>query len=573
MSEKDKTVDVPPPLQHLPTAKQKKYDRQLRLWGATGQMALEESHVLLINNGPGVTGVETLKNLVLPGLGDFTILDTAIVSEADLGVNFFLEDASLGKFRAEETVRLLMELNPEVRGHALMEPIETVCMEQDALAKYNLIITAAPIDPAILARIHTQAQALNIPAFYLHSLAYFSSFSVQLPPAFPIVETHPDPTSTTDLRLLKPWPELSRFAKEKTAGFEEGTMSAHDKAHIPWLCLLLHYLEKWKQDHDGKVPEAFKEKTAFRETVRAGDYNEENFDEACAAVLKSLNPPTPPSDVRAVLTAPETQTLQHDSSDFWIIAKAINVFYAKYGQLPLPGAVPDMKAVSADYITLQNVYKTKARQDSAEVLATVRELEKPLGRTGPAVSEKEVENFCKGAAHIHLVRGRPQHTARAAGEEIRFGDRAQALANELANEESLVGLHLAFLAWDEYIATHHSSADKAGGQALHITGTSESDLEADTEKLTGIAHHLLDTLITEAGTFLEDPDYTAVKTRIANFCTELCRAGGGELHNIASLTGGLLAQEVIKVLVRQYVPVDNTCLFDGIASRTQVLRL
>ena len=44
-----------------------RYDRQLRLWAASGQAALEESHILLINSGPGVVGVETLKNLVLPG--------------------------------------------------------------------------------------------------------------------------------------------------------------------------------------------------------------------------------------------------------------------------------------------------------------------------------------------------------------------------------------------------------------------------------------------------------------------------------------------------------------------------
>jgi len=113
--------DVPPPLQDIPTAKEKKYDRQLRLWGASGQIALEETHILLINNGPGVTGVETLKNLVLPGVGQFTILDSAVVSEADLGVNFFLEDESLGKFRAAEAVKLLMELNPGVRGHAVTE--------------------------------------------------------------------------------------------------------------------------------------------------------------------------------------------------------------------------------------------------------------------------------------------------------------------------------------------------------------------------------------------------------------------------------------------------------------------
>lgn len=51
------------------------------------------------------------------------------------------------------------------------------------------------------------------------------------------------------------------------------------------------------------------------------------------------------------------------------------------------------------------------------------------------------------------------------------------------------------------------------------------------------------------------------------------RSGGGELHNIASLMGGLVAQEAIKVITRQYVPSDNTCVFDGITSSSNVWAL
>ena len=109
---------TPPPLQG-PTAKEKKYDRQLRLWAASGQQALEDAHVVLLNHGAGVVGIETLKNLVLPGVGTFTIIDENIVSEEDLGVNFFLTEKSLGKSRAEECCRYLEELNPEVKGYAI----------------------------------------------------------------------------------------------------------------------------------------------------------------------------------------------------------------------------------------------------------------------------------------------------------------------------------------------------------------------------------------------------------------------------------------------------------------------
>lgn len=56
-----------PPILKGPSEKEKKYDRQLRLWAASGQAALESANILLFNTGSGAVGVETLKNLVLPG--------------------------------------------------------------------------------------------------------------------------------------------------------------------------------------------------------------------------------------------------------------------------------------------------------------------------------------------------------------------------------------------------------------------------------------------------------------------------------------------------------------------------
>lgn len=61
--------------------------------------------------------------------------------------------------------------------------------------------------------------------------------------------------------------------------------------------------------------------------------------------------------------------------------------------------------------------------------------------------------------------------------------------------------------------------------------------------------------------------------RLVQAAEEVSRAGGGELHNISALTGGMVAQEVIKIITKQYIPIDNTCIFDGIVSRCQVLRL
>jgi len=45
-----------------------------------------------------------------------------------------------------------------------------------------------------------------------------------------------------------------------------------------------------------------------------------------------------------------------------------------------------------------------------------------------------------------------------------------------------------------------------------------------------------------------------------------CRAGGSELANIASLLGGMVSQEVIKLITKQYIPANNTVVFNGVRS-------
>lgn len=58
-----------------------------------------------------------------PGIGSFTIVDGATVSEADLGNNFFVEQTSLGTSRAACVTRLLQELNEHVTGSYVAEDI------------------------------------------------------------------------------------------------------------------------------------------------------------------------------------------------------------------------------------------------------------------------------------------------------------------------------------------------------------------------------------------------------------------------------------------------------------------
>ena len=119
--------------------KNKKYDRQLRIWGAHGQQALESTKICLLNCSP--TGSETLKNLVLGGIASFTIVDQAPVEAADLGNNFFLESSHLGSSRAQHVTELLKELNEAVNGNFVSEsPQELIENQSSFFMGFDLVI-------------------------------------------------------------------------------------------------------------------------------------------------------------------------------------------------------------------------------------------------------------------------------------------------------------------------------------------------------------------------------------------------------------------------------------------------
>ncbi|KAK4935845.1 hypothetical protein LTR10_023156 [Elasticomyces elasticus] len=527
---------TPPPLQ-APTAKEKKYDRQLRLWAASGQRALEESHVLLVvgdesqGSNSSVAGVEALKNLILPSIGNFTIADSAKVTDADLGVNFFLETDSLHKSRAEEARNLLSELNPDVTGHAITAPLAEWLPVEGSLLPYNLILICAPIQSEILQRMSSYATEKSIPLIYIQSAGFYGSFSIQLPHEFPIVDTHPDPESTQDLHLLAPWSELDSAIDSLG---DLSALSDHDHGHIPYILLLLYYLREWKSSHNGSYPSAFKEKTEFRELVRSGartnnpEGGEENYDEACAAVLKSIGPPPVGSGCKEMMSMPSCTDLTTGSANFWVIAHAIKTFYDEHGVLPLPGSLPDMKATSSEYIRLQGLYKAKARADVAEVAKTVRQLEESLSRSS-RIEDSEIEAFCKNASHVRVLTN--------------------------PNNEPVPSLRLAM------------SDPKTLGKLPSLV---ENDWESMFPVFVALNAKIDPTKPIDVTTLSEDSE---TQENYTNAIEEVERVSGGELHNISSVLGGMVAQEAIKLLTRQYVPVDGTCVFDGIRSKSGVFKI
>ncbi|CAG8779612.1 18561_t:CDS:2, partial [Racocetra fulgida] len=114
--------------------------------------------------------------------------------------------------------------------------------------------------------------------------------------------------------------------------------------------------------HDGKLPSTSAEKKQFKQLIENGRRNadEENFNEALANAWRAFTPTKVTSQVQEIFNDPECESITANSSSFWIITRAIRDFVTNEGQglLPLAGAVPDMKADTSTYVTLQTVYAT-----------------------------------------------------------------------------------------------------------------------------------------------------------------------------------------------------------------------
>jgi len=58
-----------------------------------------------------------------------------------------------------------------------------------------------------------------------------------------------------------------------------------------------------------------------------------------------------------------------------------------------------------------------------------------------------------------------------------------------------------------------------------------------------------------------------------DYIHEVCRYGGAELHAMAAFMGGCASQEAIKMLTRQYIPIDNLLLFNTMNSTTTQIKI
>ncbi|KAJ3916344.1 hypothetical protein F5877DRAFT_46812 [Lentinula edodes] len=496
-----------------PDAKTRRYDRQLRLWAASGQAALESARILVIPATATATSI--LKNLVLPGLGHFTVMDDKAVTGADAGNNFFLDGSkSIGKSRAEEAVKGLMEMNDGVEGVADVRDIDEVLKNDQGWLKSFNIVVAHNVDSDVL----DDLAALLWPETHLvvvNSAGFLAEFSVHYR-EHQVIESHSE--TSASLRIDQAFPALLEYAMSLPLD----TMDITDHAHIPFPVILVRALEEWRREREQGAPRTSAEKKAFKERIRAmmRKFDEENFEEAEAQAFKCWTPTVVPSEVRELFTLyslskPSSST----SSSFAALISALSQFVQNNpaspqytsGLLPLTSSLPDMKSSTEEYVKLQKLYRAQSEKEK-------QVFKDYLSKRQVDVDDVTIDVFLKNSHALKVLKGREWKDINPGSKEL--------LADKLSTNPKEAAIHLAL----------------AAARKLRAQGILDQK-------------NLKDLLTAEVRTFLP-PGTELPEADWSIISGEIARAPSADLPTTAAFLGGLVAQEVIKMITKQYIPIS-----------------
>lgn len=501
-----------------------KYDRQLRLWASTGQYNLENSHICLIN--ATATGSEVLKNLVLPGIGKFTIIDDNTVDQSCLQGNFFLNRSNLNQSKAEAITKKLMDLNNDVKGIALKKPIQNLINDSAFWDQFNVVIVSDYV--ANLSTLTNLLWDKQIPLLVVNTLGYYGSVNL-IANEITVIETH-DPQKTYELRIDKPWPELQTYVDS----FNLDEMDEIEHAHVPYLIIYIKALHLWKLDHNGNPPTTYVDKQSFKtyiENMSNNKYTEENFIEALQTIHRALQLTQIPSSIQKLFQSSNIKNVDQSTSLFWIYVKALKNFADIHGALPLSGNLPDMVSDTTSYIRLQNLYRNKAIQDQGAFAKEVMKLLNSTGRSQDEITQESMKAFCKNSQLLYVSDG---------SKDITTPSLVTTLFDESDDNDdenfSILAIYYAILTFNRFID-------------LKKYRPSIEDYDEFVKvfvKSFGIKQQLTPAIMS---TF-----------------KEVLTHNTSDYHNLNSLMGGVVSQEVLKLATSQYTPLDNLFVFDGIRS-------
>jgi len=116
------------------------YSRQLYVLGREAMQRMAAANILI--SGLRGLGVEIAKNVILSGVKSVTLHDPGAVEVADMGAQFFLSEADVGRPRADASLNALAKLNPYV-----VTEVHAGELDEAVIARHGtVVLTTSSLD-------------------------------------------------------------------------------------------------------------------------------------------------------------------------------------------------------------------------------------------------------------------------------------------------------------------------------------------------------------------------------------------------------------------------------------------
>ena len=533
-----------------------KYDRQTRLWGE-GQILISSSHVLFLSSDS--TNCEILKNLILSGISEVTIVDNKEISNEDIQNNFFISKNDLGKKRGEIVLKNLLELNPDVKGNFINEEIKTFITSKININSFKVLVSSNLSDEInnILYEISEKNNKILIIIKnngLFNFIKIYENFHANL-------KLRLNEQPIRDYRLSCPWKELIDFSSK----FDLINSDVIDHKNIPFFVVLVQTLvqfRKIKNDQNAN-PQTKEDKILFKEIInkfkKKNEFNE-NIEEAekyyyyCNKENNNLLTEKL-SFIFEVLEKNKFDDLLKRSSDvmkiFFVYMKCLKKYYDLYKNLPLCGNIPDMISSTKNFIELKKIYDNKAKEDRKLLKKIIDEF-------------LQENNFENKENIINLI-------------------------NNDNNNNNIDIIDILNKNWPETsLFIYPNPKDEQNGKNLN-----ENDFDEEFQKVNFVIYllfraqekfnlkfkrypgncekwkddvNLLKNEFDEEIKLLDKNipfDVNSI-SNLNDYLFEFCRFGHSLLPPCVSIIGDIASQEIIKLITYQFETVNNTIIYNGI---------
>ncbi|KAL3765746.1 hypothetical protein ACHAWU_009714 [Discostella pseudostelligera] len=282
---------------------------------------------------------------------------------------------------------------------------------------------------------------------------------------------------------------------------------------------------------------------------------------------------------------------------FQLMVLALKHFLVKHDNYPpLEGNIPDMTSDTARYVALQEAYKQKAEMDRLEVqgniVALLEECQRRSNGNNIRVtmpSDEEILTFCKNSRYLRILETRPYFA------EYPYQDPGSDIAKSYASICSTLSMpnvdaiqseardDLLMSTMDPYetdpiqtpllwwIAIR--ACDAFYDRHQHYPGKHDQELalEADVNEVYNLMIQIVSSLgLTDSSDLIKE--YLLDASKGKDLAREVVRYDEAEIHTVAAVVGGVASQEAVKLITGQYVPLDDTYVYNGIASIAGVYR-